>query len=101
MLGLLVPILVSLLSDTANLPRGNKVTKTLHDQALQKLMKIGPKYPEPFRTVMSSASDLKPRLEAAIRANQSSAKTKQPAAQPKVAPSKPSIKLRMDFSNYK
>ena len=101
MLGLLVPILISLLSDSANLPKGGKVTKTLHEQALQKLMKIGPKYPEPFRTVMSSAPDLKPRLEAAVRANQPAAKPKQPAVQPKAAPAQPSIKLRMDFSNFK
>lgn len=101
MLGLLVPILVSLLSDSANLPKGGKITKTLHEHALQKLMKIGPKYPEPFRTVISSSSDLKSRLEGAVRANQASAKPKQPVVQPKVVPSQPSIKLRMDFSNYK
>ena len=101
MLGLLVPILISLLSDSANLPKSDKVTKSVHEQALQKLMKIGPKYPEPFRTVMSSAPDLKPRLEAAVRASQPAAKQKQPTIQAKVAPAKPSIKLRMDFSNYK
>lgn len=101
MLGLLVPILISLLSDSANLSKEGKITKNLHDQALQNLMKIGPKYPEPFRTVVSSSPDLKSRLEGAVRANQASTKAKQPAVQPKVAPSQPSIKLRMDFSNYK
>lgn len=101
MLGLLVPILISLLSDSANLPKGNKVIKTLHEQTLQKLMRIGPKYPEPFRTVMTSMPDLKRRLEAAVRANQPIAKPKQPTVQAKVAPAKPSITLRMDFSNYK
>ena len=101
MLGLLVPILISLLSDSANLPKGDKITKNLHEKALQKLMQIGPKYPEPFRTIISSAPDLKTRLEGAVRANQASAKPKQPAVQPKVAPTQPSIKLRMDFSNYK
>ncbi|CAH3014392.1 unnamed protein product [Porites evermanni] len=101
MLGLLVPILVALLLDSASLPKGSKIAKTLHEQALQKLMKIGPKYPDPFRTVMTSSPDLKPRLEAAVRANQTLVKPKQPAVQPKVAPAKPSIKLRMDFSNYK
>ncbi|XP_015763644.1 PREDICTED: HEAT repeat-containing protein 5B-like isoform X1 [Acropora digitifera] len=101
MLGLLVPILISLLSDSANLPKGNKVIKTLHEQTLQKLMRIGPKYPEPFRTVMTSMPDLKRRLEAAVRANQPVAKPKQPTVQAKVAPAKPSITLRMDFSNYK
>ena len=50
---------------------------------------------------MSSAPELKSRLEGAVRANQASAKPKQPAVQPKVAPAQPSIKLRMDFSNYK
>lgn len=101
MLGLLVPILVSLLSDSTSLPKGSRITKNLHEQALQKLMKIGPKYPEPFRTVIGSSPDLKSQLEGAVRANQASAKQKQPAAQPKVAPTQPSIKLRMDFSNYK
>ena len=101
MLGLLVPILISLLSDSANLPKGNKVIKTLHEQTLQKLMRIGPKYPEPFRAVMTSMPDLKRRLEAAVRANQPVAKPKQPTVQAKVAPAKPSITLRMDFSNYK
>ena len=101
MLGLLVPILVALLLDSTSLPKGSKIAKNLHEQALQKLMKIGPKYPDPFRTVMTSSPDLKPRLEAAVRANQTLVKPKQPAVQPKVAPAKPSIKLRMDFSNYK
>lgn len=101
MLGLLVPILVSLLADSTALPKASKITKNLHEQALQKLMKIGPKYPEPFRTVIGSSPDLKSRLEGAVRASQASAKQKQPAAKPKVAPTQPSIKLRMDFSNYK
>ncbi|XP_027038809.1 HEAT repeat-containing protein 5B-like [Pocillopora damicornis] len=101
MLGLLVPILISLLSDSANLPKGGKITRNLHDQALQKLMKIGPKYPGPFRSIMSSQPELKSRLESAVRANQASAKPKQPAVQAKVAPAQPSIKLRMDFSNFK
>ncbi|PFX25411.1 HEAT repeat-containing protein 5B [Stylophora pistillata] len=101
MLGLLVPILISLLSDSANLPKGGKTTRNLHDQALQKLMKIGPKYPGPFRSIMNSQPELKSRLESAVRANQASAKPKQPAVQAKVAPAQPSIKLRMDFSNFK
>lgn len=101
MLGLLVPILISLLSDSANLSKESKITKNLHDKALQNLMKIGPKYPEPFRTVVSSSPELKSRLESAVRANQASVKAKQPTVQPKMAPSQPSIKLRMDFSNYK
>ena len=103
MLGLLVPILVSLLSDSSNSSSsgGGKVTKNLHEEALQRLMKIGPKYPEPFRAIISKAPDLKQQLEAAIRANQTSAKPKQPTAQAKASPAQPSIKLRMDFSNYK
>ena len=64
-------------------------------------MKIGPKYPGPFRSIMSSQPELKSRLENAVRANQASAKPKQPAVQAKVAPAQPSIKLRMDFSNFK
>lgn len=101
MLGVLVPILVALLGHNVTTSKHSKVTKTLHDHCLQRLMKIGPQYPQPFKAIMSSAPDLKQQLESAVRASQASAKAKSPAAQPKAAPAQPSIKLRMDFSNYK
>ncbi|EDO27447.1 predicted protein [Nematostella vectensis] len=98
LLGVLIPILISLL---ASGPPPSKHAKTLHDHALQRLMKIGPQYPHPFKAIMTSAPELKQQLEAAIRASQASSKAKAPSTQPKAAPAAPSIKLRMDFSNYK
>lgn len=64
-------------------------------------MKIGPKHPQPFKSIMTLSPELKQRLEKAIRAHQASSQAKAPKAQPKVAPAQPSIKLRMDFSNFK
>ena len=64
-------------------------------------MKIGPKYPQPFKHIMTSSPELKHQLEKAIRAHQASSQAKTPKAQPKVALAQPSIKLRMDFSNFK
>ena len=101
MLGVLVPILIALLGHNVGTAKPSKITKTLHDHCLQRLMKIGPQYPQPFKTIMSTAPELKQQLETAVRANQASIKAKSPVAQPKAAPAQPSIKLRMDFSNYK
>lgn len=48
MLTLLVPILISFLMDTTQLhgKTKSKYLVQLHEQSLQWLMKIGPKYPE-------------------------------------------------------
>ena len=102
MLGVLIPILVALLGHNATTTTKHcKVTKTLHDHCLQRLMKVGPQYPQPFKAIMNTAPELKQQLEIAVRASQASAKAKSSSAQPKAAPAQPSIKLRMDFSNYK
>ncbi|XP_038071477.1 HEAT repeat-containing protein 5B-like [Patiria miniata] len=102
LLALLVPILISLLVPTTILPSTSRQSRTLHEQALQKLMKIGPNYPAAFKSVIGSAPDLKAKLEGAIRANQAAVnKQKTQHVQLKqVAPAAPSIKLKMDFSNF-
>ena len=99
MLSLLVPILVSCLSDSPK----DRFSRKLHDQALQRLNKIGPMYPAQFRTVMQNAPELRTCLEKALKA-QTSVK---PVANPNVnskaqsqQPAKPSIKLKTDFSNF-
>lgn len=46
MLTLLVPILISFLLEGNQLRSATKFTVQLHEQSLQWLMKIGPKYPQ-------------------------------------------------------
>lgn len=46
MLTLLVPILVNFLIEPASFRTSTKYRVQLHDQSLQWLMKIGPKYPQ-------------------------------------------------------
>ena len=46
MLTLLVPILVNCLLEGPALKEANNLARVLHEQSLQKLMKIGPQYPQ-------------------------------------------------------
>jgi len=46
MLTLLVPVLVNCLLEGPALKEANNFNRVLHDQCLQKLMKIGPQYPQ-------------------------------------------------------
>uniref|UniRef100_A0A1A7WIT3 HEAT repeat-containing protein 5B n=1 Tax=Iconisemion striatum TaxID=60296 RepID=A0A1A7WIT3_9TELE len=98
LLALLVPTLISYLLDENAISSAPPVSKSLHDFALQNLMRIGPLYPAAFKTVIGAAPELKTRLESAIRANQASSKAKAAArqAQPTVQAG-PTIKLKTNF----
>ncbi|XP_077585849.1 HEAT repeat-containing protein 5B [Stigmatopora nigra] len=98
LVSLLVPMLISYLLDENAIPSASKVSKSLHDFALQNLMRIGPLYPAAFKMVIGAAPDLKSRLESAIRANQASSRAKDAArqAQPSVQVA-PTIKLKTSF----
>ncbi|KAM4599656.1 HEAT repeat-containing protein 5B isoform 3-T3 [Fundulus diaphanus] len=98
LLALLVPTLISYLLDENAISSAPQVSKSLHDFALQNLMRIGPLYPAAFKTVIGAAPELKTRLESAIRANQASSKAKDAArqAQPTVQAG-PTIKLKTSF----
>ncbi|XP_035981913.1 HEAT repeat-containing protein 5B isoform X3 [Fundulus heteroclitus] len=98
LLALLVPTLISYLLDENAISSAPQVSKSLHDFALQNLMRIGPLYPAAFKTVIGAAPELKTRLESAIRANQASNKAKAAArqAQPTVQAG-PTIKLKTSF----
>lgn len=52
MLTLLVPILVNCLLEGPALKEANNFNKVLHDQCLQKLMKIGPQYPQVWLSIL-------------------------------------------------
>ena len=69
-------------------------------------MEIGPKYPEPFKNIMTATPSLRQQLENAIRAGQGAGGAdsvaggrREPSRAPQVQA--PSIKLKMDFSNFK
>ncbi|XP_052870184.1 HEAT repeat-containing protein 5B isoform X2 [Anopheles cruzii] len=116
MLTLLVPILINYLDDQDKLQSvqqqqqrtKSKYVAALNDHAIQWLMKIGPKYPQEFKTLMAQAPELRRKLEAAIKRNQLNAslqKSKSEAANAAARNSaaqqqKPTIQLKTDFSNF-
>lgn len=106
MLTLLVPILINYLLEPDQLRARPKQCVQLHEQSLQWLMKIGPKYPHEFKTFMGQSPELRARLESAIKRNQASsqmqAKNKsEAAARASVKEQqKPTIQLKTDFSNF-
>lgn len=106
MLTLLVPVLINYLSEPTKLRTLPKYQRQLHEQSLQWLMKIGPKYPQEFKTLMGQSLELRQKLEAAIRnqqqsiniankANELQSRNGQASKQ-----QKPTIKLKTDFSNF-
>ena len=106
LISIFVPMMVSYLLEADKLASAPKVTRLLHDNALQRLVKIGPQHPAHFRSVMQATPELKTRLEAAVKAQQEATSTTQCSKSQlgKVGassqPSKPSIKLKTDFSNF-
>uniref|UniRef100_H2Z3V1 HEAT repeat-containing protein 5B n=1 Tax=Ciona savignyi TaxID=51511 RepID=H2Z3V1_CIOSA len=94
---MVVPILISCLSDTTS------QRSSLHDSALKKLLQIGLSQPDAFKTSLDTVPGFKSRLESAIRRNQEAqqAREKSVAKNTTAAvakPAQPSIKLKMDFS---
>ncbi|XP_032821133.2 HEAT repeat-containing protein 5B isoform X4 [Petromyzon marinus] len=101
LLALLVPILIRYLVDENALSVTPLVSCQLHEFALQNLMHIGPLYPSAFKLVMGASAELKARLEAAIKANQASVKSKMSVRESRVmTPSAPSITLKTSFGNF-
>ena len=115
MMGLLLPLYISLLIDptTAVSSRGvgtvTQQQRQIHSHTLQQVTQIGPKYPTAFRSVMQSSPALKQKLENAVRAGQATAPGKAGGRGQATAlrtgghvqQQQPSIKLKMDFSNFK
>ncbi|XP_014295577.1 HEAT repeat-containing protein 5B isoform X2 [Microplitis demolitor] len=104
MLTLLVPILINFLLEEDKLQHGSRWQISLHQQSFQWLNKIGPKYPQEFKTLMSQSTELKTKLENAVHLNHQQARrhskqseTIKPLFTKVVTPS---IKLKTDFSNF-
>ncbi|XP_018322639.1 HEAT repeat-containing protein 5B isoform X2 [Agrilus planipennis] len=101
MLSLLVPVLISYLMDRQALNSSNKYSLLLHETSLQWLIKIGPKYSQEFKRLMSQSVELRTRLENAIKQNQQSDRIKnEPNFNKPIVNHTPSIKLKKDFSNF-
>ncbi|KAF5283589.1 hypothetical protein FQA39_LY17291 [Lamprigera yunnana] len=102
MLALLVTVLIGYLLEESFLKTANKYCISLHEISLQWLMKIGPKYPMEFKKIMSQSTDLRTRLENAVKVNQQlqqRIKTDYTIIKP-IPTQAPSIKLKTDFSNF-
>ncbi|XP_034942648.1 HEAT repeat-containing protein 5B isoform X2 [Chelonus insularis] len=104
MLTLLVPILINYLLEEDKLQRGTRWQISLHQQSFQWLNKIGPKYPQEFKTLMSQSTELKIKLENAVRLSHQQAQRhmkQSDTIKPILAKTiTPSIKLKTDFSNF-
>ncbi|KMQ92675.1 heat repeat-containing protein 5b [Lasius niger] len=103
MLTLLVPILINYLLEGDELQRATKYQASLHQQSFQWLNKIGPKYPQEFKTLMSQSTELKTKLENAVRTSHQQAQRHTrsvDSVKPQIKISAPSIKLKTDFSNF-
>lgn len=102
MVAMYVPILVSLLLDESTAPHASPLSCAVSDQVLDRLTEVGRLYPDHFRTVMNMSANLKLRLEAAVRLKQKTqSQAKAKVAQKTTQPTKPTITLKMDFSNFK
>jgi len=104
MLNLLIPLLISLLVDADKLrsiPNGQSI---VHANALERLKLMGPKYPSEFKTIIASQPQLKKALESALKASQEAGKNVKASSSAGSfvkQPAQPTIKLKMDFSNFK
>ncbi|XP_054715706.1 HEAT repeat-containing protein 5B-like [Uloborus diversus] len=103
--GLYIPTLVNLLIEPESSQKSSPEKNAVHSCALQQLMKIGPQYPQEFRTVVSRNLRLKTKLETCIRAAQTGTDTNRDpsgenGSQSNARVASPAIKLKTDFSNF-
>uniref|UniRef100_A0A1A9X2M8 HEAT repeat-containing protein 5A n=1 Tax=Glossina brevipalpis TaxID=37001 RepID=A0A1A9X2M8_9MUSC len=105
-LSLLVPALINCLAEPAKLRILPKYQRQLHDHSLQWLLKIGPKYPKEFKSLMGQSPELRQKLENAIRSQQQTqvnSNNKSKTSENRLSiekQKKPTIKLKTDFSNF-
>ncbi|VDD83198.1 unnamed protein product [Mesocestoides corti] len=111
LLVILLPLFCDLLQDDVTTkPPG--LLRTVHNLALNNLLALGSRYPAEFRHVVAKVTSLKPRIEAALKAQtvSTSASATAAAASSSSVPSSSSasvnpppaaaIKLKMEFSNF-
>ncbi|XP_071454591.1 HEAT repeat-containing protein 5B [Hetaerina americana] len=106
--GLLIPSLISCLLEGVALKEASHSRCLLHEQCLKHLMRIGPQYPQEFKSLMSFRGDLRQKLESAIRSKQSNkngdsgirGKESLHHSNALSLPTRPTIQLKTDFSNF-
>ncbi|XP_076062392.1 HEAT repeat-containing protein 5B isoform X2 [Oratosquilla oratoria] len=99
LVGVLVGILVGCLQDSNRLSTVNQQTRQLHQNALARLQKLGPHYPQELRAVLANHPDLRVRLETAVRNQREVARRVEPQNSASSS-HEPTIKLKTDFSNF-
>lgn len=104
MLNLLIPLLISLLMNTDKSNSSSNGRRLVHAHALERLKLMGPKYPAEFKSIIASNPQFKKTLESALKSSQEAGKLSQSTSSAGTfvkQPAQPSIKLKMDFSNFK
>lgn len=97
-----IPILINFLGDEKLGINPNQYERKLHDVALSKLTTLGGQFKAEFKEILGSSADLRQRVEIAVIKKAEKQKAESLAAHSAVAqPVQPSIKLKMDFSNFK
>ncbi|XP_063832708.1 HEAT repeat-containing protein 5B-like [Ostrinia nubilalis] len=98
LLWVLVPIVMSYLRNGGTQPAH---VRALHDFALHWLTRVGPKYPQEFKTMMQQSTELRSKLEGALKASQAARTRAQPRAVFAAPPQRPTIQLKTDFSDFR
>ncbi|CAK6980082.1 HEAT repeat-containing protein 5A isoform X4 [Scomber scombrus] len=100
LMSVMLPLLISFLLDENALGSSPPVSRSLHEEALKELMRLGPQHSAVFRSLVSASPQLKSRLEAAVKGNQESLNAKASSANSASrsgAKSSPSITLKTNF----
>uniref|UniRef100_A0A3B3SQ46 HEAT repeat containing 5A n=1 Tax=Paramormyrops kingsleyae TaxID=1676925 RepID=A0A3B3SQ46_9TELE len=93
---ILLHILISFLLDENALSSASIAARSLHESALQDLMRIGPQHSALFKALMVSFPSMKARLRAAITGNRENMKAKA-AVYPALSKKSPTIQLKTKF----
>ena len=96
---LIVPLFVSLLMIPSK--HASSDEHAVHTHVLNTLVSIGPQYPSAFKKVLSSVPKLKAKLETAIKSTKDTSTSVSRSGLAGKPQQQPTIKLKMDFSNFK
>lgn len=95
-----IPILINFLKDEKLGANTNQFERKLHEVSLSKLTGLGGQFKAEFKELLGANAEMKQRVEEAVRAEKRAVDSLSAQSGP-AQPSQPSIKLKMDFSNFK
>jgi len=102
LLKIYIPVLINFLLDEKIDINPNQFKRSLHEFAMVRLTKIGAQHPDDFKGILNSNTEMRMRVERAVIQKAERQKAQSLASQQQSAgPAQPSIKLKMDFSNFK